>query len=476
MEPVDLEAILPEGEQPEPAPPVRRRRRWPWLALLGSALIGSATYALVARAAVRDLEQHWLAACDAAVRAQSAGTSRYAPGSPRLLPEEVQALQQRAEDVEAHALAAIRQSVRRVRAVDPGVRRLREAVYEAAQPLNVNSCVPPRSEPPRRIDAILRAELKRWHLKPATAVATPVPLPPITVTTLPIATERTDSTIVVGTGSSAYVVDIDAGTTREIAGVPGGYVGGPGWLVRRRGTEAFLDRTGEEPFPLGTASYLAPGAGDDSVWLVDATTELAQAREVDTRSGAFRGPAVTLPQFATLIGATTSGLVLDHEPSGIVEVWDPIAARTRLVVGTTHGWPIARGDLVVRTTCGVVSCDLHVTEASTGRERTVPVEGQIHAQAISPDGQTVAVAVRSEYRNVGDLQLVDVVTGRVRWLRTSWFSPPAIAWGRASDRIFLVSGLAAREVWMYETADNGAFEQLRLRVDSTAPFDAIAVM
>jgi hypothetical protein len=29
---------------------------------------------------------------------------------------------------------------------------------------------------------------------------------------------------------------------------------------------------------------------------------------------------------------------------------------------------------------------------------------------------------------------------------------------------------------MYETADNGAFEQLRLRVDSTAPFDAIAVM
>ena len=470
MESGDLEVIPPEGEQPAPRRP---RRRWPWLAVLGVVAIGAATYALTARAAVRALEQHWLTACDAAVRAQSAVTSGYR--SLPLLPEEGEALQKRATDVETRVLADIRAHVRRVRAIDPGVRKLRDTVYEAAQPLNVNSCSPPRSDPPRPIDAILRAELKRWHLDPAMAVASPVTLPPITVTTLPIATERTGSTLALGTGSSVFVVDIDAGTTREIRDVSPGFVSGRGWLVSVQGGHASLERLGDASLPLGIASYVAPSSNDDSVWLVVATGELVRAREVETRRGTGRGSELTLPPFARLAGAVSDGLVLVDEPSGMVEVWDPIVARTRLAVGVTDVVPVAQGNLIAWSRCELRVCGLHFTDASTAQRWTVPLDGRTNSLAISPDGQTVAAAVQSEYRNVGDIELVDAATGDVQLIRSSWTGPTSIAWGRAGDRIFLVSGLA-RELWMYGISAGFPSEQLRVRIPSSSPFDAIAVL
>jgi hypothetical protein len=55
------------------------------------ALGAGAAYALAARAAVRDLEQHWLAACDVGARAQTAITDASRPGAEWLLPEEREA-------------------------------------------------------------------------------------------------------------------------------------------------------------------------------------------------------------------------------------------------------------------------------------------------------------------------------------------------------------------------------------------------
>ena len=246
-----------------------------------------------------------------------------------------------------------------------------------------------------------------------------------------------------------------------------------GWS-RRRGTDAFFERLGEPPRMMGPASYLVPAATDESVWLVTTTGDSEQAREFDTRLGTERGPAVTLPPHARLVGAVANGLVLSNELSAVVEVWDPIAARTRLTVGVTDRELLARGDVIAWSTCEPQSCHLHLTDAPTGRQRVVPLDGTTISLAISPDGRTVAAAVQLRYRNVGDVELVDVATGHVQWLRSSWIGSTAMAWGRSGDRIFLASGFAASELWMSGISDRSPSEQLRVRVPS--PYTTIAVL
>jgi hypothetical protein len=306
-------------------------------------------------------------------------------------------------------------------------------------------------------------------------VADPVSLPPVTVSTLPIATVRTGTTLVLGSGSNVFVVDIDAGTTEARLDVPPGFVVGRGWMVRRRGAHALLERGDETPRRLGPASYLAPAADGDSAWLVEATRDPARAREIDARRGTS-GPPVALPPQRTLVGAVTSGLVLVHEGPGAVEVYDPTAARIRLTLGATRTWPVARGDLVAWIACGPGGrCDLHLTDAASGADRAVPLGGPVAALAIAPDGRTVAVAVQPFDRNLGDIELIDVATGQVRPLRGAWFGTTALAWARSSDRIFVASNLG-REIWMYGTSDERSSQELRVRIPFGSPIDAIAVL
>jgi hypothetical protein len=147
-----------------------------------------------------------------------------------------------------------------------------------------------------------------------------------------------------------------------------------------------------------------------------------------------------------------------------------------LAVGVSDTWPVAHGNLIASTRCIEQQCDLVLTETSNGQRRAVPLAGVSHSVAISPDGRTVAVAVQHRYRNAGDVALVDVATGSLSgWLRSAWISQTRMAWGRASDRLFLLSGFD-RDVWMYDTRDQTSFEQLRLRILPASPFYAIAVM
>jgi hypothetical protein len=159
----------------------------------------------------------------------------------------------------------------------------------------------------------------------------------------------------------------------------------------------------------------------------------------------------------------------------MVEVWDPVAARTRKAVGVTDAWPVARGNLIVWSRCESDGCDLHLTDVAGARDRAVQLDSATNSLAISPDGSTVAAAVLREYRNAGDVELVDVATGRVRWLYSSWMGGTAMAWARSGDHIFLVSGFDGR-VWMYGTRDLSASEQLRLRIPRESRIHAIAVL
>jgi hypothetical protein len=302
-------------------------------------------------------------------------------------------------------------------------------------------------------------------------VSRPVALPRITVTTLPVAREKTGVTLLLAGTGSAYVVDADSGATSVIRGSSGSIAAGRGWWVRNVRGAAVLERL-RAPAVLLAANmqYAARAATDATVWVVTAPDDSnVVAQRFETATGHPLNAPVVLPPSATLAGEVPQGLLL--QLAGRLALWDTVNGSIR-TLGTIEGPVDARGSLVAWAACPTEACGVQLTDTATGSERWVPLENGPEQLAISPDGSRIAAALHSPRRNLGDTAVVDVATGTVAVARASWIDRPTLAWSRDGRRYFVASGLG-RSVWMYD-ADGGREEELHVRVQES--IETIAVL
>jgi hypothetical protein len=270
-----------------------------------------------------------------------------------------------------------------------------------------------------------------------------------------------------------WIVDVETQRVRHLD-VPQLSPGDPPYrIVNREGgivlwgyTTYVLDKGGTlPPRTLAKDSLLfIPSVQPDRVWAVfgDDTSTVRAVREVDV-NGDVTVPDVRVPPSKPPLAAAGNGLVLlgaDHS----LEVWNP---STGVVLQRVPGpFPVASfGNSLAW--CGDPCETLHVTDVATGQDVnvTLPPGAQEFMGAngaFSPDGKTLAVAVRTNQNATSptwQLALVDVASrSAVTVDGTTTSGYVFIDWAPSGGDVFMTGGerFGERVIFQYRVGSASA--------------------
>lgn len=455
-----------------PAPP----RRWLVWVLGGVAAVTfvGALHVLVARDGVRALERHWRHA-----EAVSTDYNQYASDSrwddyqsARFVVEGAKhdgdPIVRYATQEYARELRADAGRVEGVRAVDPGIRRLRADMAEAlrtyAEELDEAAKLP-KVTPPifgRRSEITVRAlaELKRWGLRPATKQVTAAFAPdPTKAPVSPLLDERTGVRLVTVSERDLVIIDVDTGRVSAIWKnweFPDQFAfeTRQGWVAYKLSTTGNVWTPDQAIGPeLGRVERMLEGPNPDTVWVsrgqaeADAPTPLAEVgrdgREVAT--------------------ATAPGLPTGITPAHVVS-WTFVPSGRRLqarVVVTDRA-----GGQQVRSMDNAIPFGTHqhllswggglddplrgqpttlsVTDLASGQQRAVPgpdATSRPVAAVFSPDGRSLAAL----WQQPAPSRATTVSIHPLDTLQAPAFVPadpelPAsnLVWAQSSERVFFL--------------------------------------
>lgn len=289
-----------------------------------------------------------------------------------------------------------------------------------------------------------------------------------------------DRLFLAGDGEAWVVHPATASVTR--LDIPGLSPGDPPHRVARRGDAlvAWAYRTLVlDPASGSTTRVLAsdsliflPSAEPDRVWVGIADDERTDGGLTAVREIAIDG-TVTVPDTPPPAGrwpvaAVDDGLVFQAD-GGLI-VWDP---RTGTVVGRLPGnLPVAWHRSRLAWCAG--SCDeIHITDRAAGSDLVVAAPpGTVGFEALhgafSPDGTTLAVALRLEGGPDAPRQLglIDVATGDVRAVDGTTVDAPYVFvdWSPSGRAVYLTGGqIATRRIVGYVVGErSGAAVPVRV--------------
>jgi hypothetical protein len=274
----------------------------------------------------------------------------------------------------------------------------------------------------------------------------------------------TGALVLVWTGSTLTLIDVDAGSARRIEASPGyGLVGlDDGFLLPTGTAYRLLPADGGDlvdvPLVLSTDTMRLERAGPHTVWTFTSSPgNRTDGNEVDTR-GRPTGRRFHLPA-GVFVAEVVDGGVIAYARGSIVFVDGRDRAR-----GLGTGEILAAGGrTLVRVTCEVLRCRTDVVDITTGRSHTVPVpddlaNGFAQQTELSPDGRWLASSLNSQLGGQR-LVVVDLRTGR-SWTADGIDSQAAIAFSPGSDVVFTTStgSLCAFEV---ATSDRSCLDGLQ---------------
>jgi hypothetical protein len=288
------------------------------------------------------------------------------------------------------------------------------------------------------------------------------------------ATGLGDDRLFLSGDGEAWVVDPATETVRHML-IPELSPGDPPHRVVRRGNvivawgyrTLILDpRQDWAPRVLASDSLIfIPSAAPDRVWVSILDEEhpehgMQAVREM-TVEGVVTVPDTRPPDGNLPIAAVNQGLVF-QEQTGLL-VWDP---RAGTVVDRLSGeFPLAwEGDLLAWCDHGCEA--VHITDFGTGEDVVVPsppgTSGFEALQgAFSPDGTTLAVALRLNAGSDADRQLglIDVVTGSMTLVDNATVDTGYvfIDWAPSGRSVFITGGqVAQRRVVEYRIGEAAA--------------------
>jgi hypothetical protein len=280
--------------------------------------------------------------------------------------------------------------------------------------------------------------------------------PPTTATTLVQhligdINRPTGAAVLLSTGSSLTLVDVDAGTAQRLPASAGfGMVGlDDGFLVPTGGALRLIPARGGAPvdLPLPEPAFESRllRAGAHSVWTFDGPSgDTSVVTEIDA-TGRPAGGHVTLPSGVYLTGAVDGGVIADAR-GGTVFV-DGRTGRARSL-GT--GVVLAHGRrTIVRTTSVVLRCRTEVVDVASGRSHTLAipdVADRARQAQVSPDDNWLAVSYVDGV-NIAHLLVANLRTGR-SWTGDGLDTAAPIAFSPGGEVIFTTSAgsLCAFEV------------------------------
>jgi hypothetical protein len=315
----------------------------------------------------------------------------------------------------------------------------------------------------------------------------------------PIGTaSRTGATLVYAYGSNSSgeirVIDADSGASRTLP-LPAPYGGSSDLsmvtvgssLVLSRGNHAWLYRIGLRgpPVDLGLSLRVIPGPTSDEMWIwsdrcleglgcsYSRTEPPNGVVQLFDSSGQPIGSPIVLPVDAHWFPTgqfVDSGIILEvaYGPGpGGAEVWNPTLGH--VVRMLPDGVIAAQGKVLASQTGNVCSprCMIQITDLQTGEDRSVRLPVGVSPfglGSISPDGSTLALAVRSAAHGSQPIDqvvvVVDLASGAARLLpgadlgTNSTNADPNITW--SSTGALFAAGVGSTRILTWRPGANHA--------------------
>lgn len=488
----ELEVIdLEDADSPPPPDsnaPLRQalaplRRWWRVLAVVlvvNAILLG--VYIAVSVTGARQVESTWQAALSLRDRYDEHLATTYRARNEVVRVGHPEDALKAAARLYADRLDALRRHVGEVRAVDPAVRRAREAVRQslarrvadaraaASEPTPTLDLAPTEGDP---VTHLVRRALRRFRLEDAERPAV-APLD-VRQRSEPLAPLPTGARLVAVTGVGAVVVDIDAGVTRTLVrGVVSTVAVGrthAAW-VQGFGQAFIAPLAGGPEVRVGRADA-AWSAGNDTFWLEETGEHDRELRLVDAGGRQLRAP---LRITGHVVGASGGFVVTTPGVPAELHIWDTERGAVVRTIRSAHARAVSAGVVVSykavprRPGSGDadIPSDFSITRLDTGA--TVPLAGgrdlRAWEVAVSADGRMVALVQEDRVtimaadigREVGSFA---VETG----------PPGAVAWSADGRFVFvsITDGSGSAPIRAYEPATG----QLH-RLDLTGELYALA--
>jgi hypothetical protein len=288
-----------------------------------------------------------------------------------------------------------------------------------------------------------------------------------------------------GTGLAAYVGDLATGqlSQRKIPGIINCNCGQPlvdavgGWLVYINDQDtvsAVAASLAGKPRMLGDTNMFAAAATPAHVWLEYQTNGPTVVRLVPVAGGPA-GSAVSLPVNTSLVEGTTSGLLLQDNNTGVLELWSPGRVPVRLP-GSAGAVVLASTPTVVvfGTRCQNVAPPSSAPAAAVGACRLLQAfnvaagslrafaapgktagwfggSGGVTPTAVSPDGALIAAMdLTSATTGAERLFVVPLAGGRAKLRPVPAASGSQLAW--SSDSRWLFYQGPGHHLWAYAAA------------------------
>jgi len=308
---------------------------------------------------------------------------------------------------------------------------------------------------------------------------------------------RTGATLVYAYGNNSSgeirVISADSGASRTLP-LPAPYGGSSDLamvrvgssLVLSRGNHAWLYRAGlrSPPIDLGPSLRVIPGPTSDEMWIwsdrcadglgcSNSKTEPPNGvvQSFDS-SGQPIGSPIALPVDAHWFPTgqiVDSGIILEvaYGPGpGGTEVWNPTLGH--VVRMLPDGAIAAHGKVIASQTGNVCGprCMIQITDLQTGEDRSVRLPVGVSPfglGSISPDGSTLALAVRSAAHGshpIDQVVVVDLASGSARLLSgadpgtNSTNAAPNITW--SSTGVLFAAGVGSTRILMWRPGANDA--------------------